>query len=137
VTRFVLALAFTVSLLISACGGGATPVPPADSPAATTPPAAATISPSTAVSDPSAAGVGSAAALCTFLQSEIPALQAAGSTGGAIAQLAIDYANWIEVDPSRVLPNAAAIDTLTEASCPEVRTNVLKFLGEDSFANSL
>ena len=71
------------------------------------------------------------------MQSEIPALQQAGSTGGAIAQLAIDYANWLDADSSRVLPDAASIDVLTKASCPDVRTNVLKILGEDSFANSL
>jgi hypothetical protein len=31
----------------------------------------------------------------------------------------------------------AAMDTLTEASCPEIRTNVLKIIGSDSFANGL
>ena len=47
-------------------------------------------------------------------------------TGGAVSVLAIDYANWIAADSSRVLPDAAAMDT---------RTNVLKLIGSDSFAN--
>ncbi len=71
-----------------------------------------------------------------FLQSEIPAIQKAGSTGGAVAQLAIDYADWIGADPSRGLPDAAAMDTLTEASCPDVRASVLRIIGGDNFANS-
>lgn len=56
----------------------------------------------------------------------MPALQQAGLTGGAVSVLAIDYANWIAADSSRVLPDAAAMDT---------RTNVLKLIGSDSFAN--
>jgi hypothetical protein len=64
-------------------------------------------------------------------------MQAAGSTGGAVVQLASDYLNWTEADSSRALPDAAAMDTLTEASCPEIRTNVLKIIGSDSLANGL
>jgi hypothetical protein len=126
-----------ISLLTAACGGSATASAPTGSP----PPAASTApaptSPSTASTSPSAASGGKGAALCAFLTSETPKIQAAGSTGGAVAQLAIDYANWIAADSSRVLPEAAAIDTLTEASCPEIRTNVLKIIGSDSFANGL
>lgn len=79
--------------------------------------------------------MGDGPALCAFLSSEEPALQKAGSTGGAVAQLAIDYANWIQADSSRVLPDAATMDTLTTASCPQVRTDVLKLIGSGSFAN--
>jgi hypothetical protein len=124
-----------VSLLTAACGSAATASPPAGSPppAASTAPAPA--SSSTASTSPSAASGGDGAALCAFLTSEIPKIQAAGSTGGAVGELAIDYANWIAADSSRVLPDAAAMDTLTVASCPEVRTNVLKIIGSDSFAN--
>ncbi len=135
------ALVLAVSLLAAACGGGAAASPQAGSPssaastaAAST--AAASASPSTASPKPSAASAGDGAALCAFLTSEVPALQQAGSTGGAIAELAIDYANWIAADSSRVLPNSAAMDSLTEASCPEIRTKVLKTIGGDSFANS-
>ena len=135
------ALVLAVSLLTAACGGSATASPQAGSPSpaastAATSTAAASASPSTASAEPSAASVGDGAALCAFLSSELPALQQAGSTAGAVAQLAVDYANWLEADPSRILPDAAAMDTLTKASCPEIRTNVLEFIGGDSFANS-
>jgi hypothetical protein len=130
------ALVLAVSLLTAACGGGATASPQAGSPSPAASTAAASASPSTASPEPSAASAGDGAALCAFLSSELPALQNAGSTGGAVAQLAIDYANWLEADSSRVLPDAVAMDTLTKASCPEIRTNVLKTLGGDSFANS-
>ncbi len=135
--RSILPLALAATILVAACGGGATqaPVASTSSPAAQS--TAGTVSPSPASGAPSPVGSGNATALCAFMQSEIPALQQAGSTGGAIAQLAIDYANWIDADSSRVLPDAASIDVLTKASCPDVRTNVLKILGEDSFANSL
>ena len=124
-----------VSLLTAACGGGATASPQDGSPSPTASAAAASASPSTVSPEASAASAGDGVALCAFLSSELPALQAAGSTGGAVAQLAIDYANWIAADSSRVLPDAAAMDTLTVASCPDTRTNVLKIIGSDSFAN--
>jgi hypothetical protein len=123
-----------VSLLTAACGGGAT-ASPQDSSLSPASAAAASANPSPMSAEPSAASVGDGAGLCGFLSSELPALQAAGSTGGAVAQLAIDYANWIAADSSRVLPDAVAMDTLTAASCPEIRTNVLKIIGSDSFAN--
>ena len=130
------ALVLAVSLLTAACGGGATASPQGGSPSPAASTAAASASPSTASAEPSAASVGDGAALCAFLSSELPALQQAGSTAGAVAQLAVDYANWLEADPSRILPDAAAMDTLTKASCPEIRTNVLEFIGGASFANS-
>ncbi len=62
-------------------------------------------------------------------------MAAAGSAGGAVAQLAMDYANWLDANPAQMLPDAAAMDTLTGASCPDVRTDVLKLIDSDSFAN--
>ena len=140
--RTIPALVLAACLLAAACSSGATATPPAGSAApatspAATSPAAASAGPSATDTAPSAAVGGDGAALCAFLQSELPALKAAGSTGGAVAQLAIDYANWIAVDSSRVLPDAAAMDTQTQASCPAVRTDVLKTIGSDSFANGL
>ncbi len=131
------AVVLALSLLAAACGSGATASPPAGNPSPAASTAAASANPSTASIAPSAASSGVGAALCTFLASEVPKLQGAGSTGGAVATMAIDYANWIAADSSRVLPDAAAMDTLTEASCPEIRTNVLKFIGSDSFANGV
>ena len=130
--RRAIALVLGVSLLAAACGGATATSAPIGSSAPAASTTAASPTPTAAVVQ-SAAGDGSA--LCAFLTSEMPALQSAGSTGGAISVLAIDYANWIEADSSRVLPNAATMDTLTKASCPEIRTNVLKLIGGDSFAN--
>jgi hypothetical protein len=131
------ALVLAVSLLTAACGGGATASPPAvsSSPAAST--AAASASASTASTEPSAGGGATGAALCAFFASQLPTIQKAGSPAGALTQLTLAFANWVAEDASRVLPDAAAIDTLTMASCPEVRTNILKIIGTDSFANSL
>ncbi len=129
------ALVLAVSLLTAACGGSATASAPTGSPSPDASTALASASPSTASTSPSVESGGDGAALCAFLTSEIPKIQSAGSTGGAVGELAIDYANWIAADSSRVLPDAAAMDTLTEASCPEVRTNVLKIIGSDRFAN--
>jgi len=126
-------LLLALSLLTAACGGTTATSAPMGSQGPASPTAAVTRGAS-----PSSTGqpaVGDGTALCAFLTSELPALQAAGSTGGAVAQLAIDYAIWIAADSSRVLPDAATMDTLTKASCPQVRTDVLKLIGGDSFAN--
>ena len=131
--RSTLALALAVSLLVAACGGSAAaPAATAgQSPATTSAPASVLPSTGSALSP---GGAGNGPALCAFLVSETPALQKAGSTAGALSVLAIDYANWIAADASRVLPDAAAMDTVTEASCPATRSSVLKLLGGASFA---
>lgn len=132
--RSTLALALAVSLLVAACGGSAAaPAATAgQSPATTSAPASVLPSTGSALSP---GGAGNGPALCAFLVSETPALQKAGSTAGALSVLAIDYANWIEADPSRVLADASVMDTLTKASCPDTRTTILKLIGTESFAN--
>ena len=130
------ALVLAASLLIAGCGGGATAAPPTGGSSPSSPAAAASASLSAASAAPSTVSGGDGAALCGFLASEVARLQQAGSTGGAVGELAIDYANWIAADSSRVLPDAAAMDTLTLASCPGTRTTVLKIIGGGSFANS-
>jgi len=136
VNRPTRALVLAASLLFAACGGGSTGVPPAGGSSPSSPAAAASASVSASSAAPSTVNGGDGAALCGFLTSEVPKLQQAGSTGGAVGELAIDYANWIAADSSRVLPDAVAMDTLTSASCPATRTTVLKIIGDDSFANS-
>jgi hypothetical protein len=131
VTRRILALALGASLLTAACGSTTPASAPIGSPA---PAASATAAPATPTASAAQPVAGNGPALCAFLSSEIPALQAAGSTGGADSVLAIDYANWIQADSSRLLTDAAAMDTLTTASCPDIRTSVLKLIGASSFA---
>jgi len=128
-----IAIVLGTSLLAAACGGANATSAPAGSPA----PAASTTAAAVPTASVGQAAVGDGPALCAFLTSETPALQNAGSAGGAVSVLAIDYADWIAADSSRVLPDAAAMDTLTKASCPDIRTNVLKLIGSDSFANGL
>jgi hypothetical protein len=137
VIRKYLAIVFAVSLFAAACGTTATSAPNGSAaPAASTTAAATAASAAPAVSvAPPAAGDGPA--LCAFLTSEIPALEKAGSTAGAVSVLAIDYADWIQLDSSRMLPDASVMDTLSTASCPDVRTKVLKLIGSDTFANGL
>ena len=130
--RRTLAIVLGVSLLAAACGGPAATSEPSGSSAQAPSIVAASAEPTASIGQ---SGSGDGTALCAFLASEMPALQNAGSTGGALSVLAIDYANWIEADSSRVLPDAAAMDTLTKASCPVTRTAVLKLIGSDSFAN--
>jgi hypothetical protein len=134
VIRSTLTLALAVSILVAACGGST----PSSASTAGQPPAIASapasVLPSVATLQ-SPGGAGNGAALCAFLVSETPALQKAGSTAGALSVLAIDYANWIEADSSRVLSDASVMDTLTKASCPDTRTTVLKLIGADSFGN--
>jgi len=135
--RPIRALVLAVSLLTAACGGSSTASPPpgGQSPAASA--AAGAASPAVAASASlSASGAGGGAGLCAFLSAEVPALQKAGSTGGTVGELAIDYANWIAADSSRVPSGAGAMDSLTQASCPEVRATVLKLIGGNSFATS-
>jgi hypothetical protein len=103
-----------VSLLTAGCGGSATASTPTGSPPPAVSTAPASAGSSSTSTSPSAASGGDGTALCAFLTSEIPKIQAAGSTGGAVA-----------------------MDTLTEVSCPEIRANVLKIVGGDSFANGL
>ncbi|HEX7491984.1 MAG TPA: hypothetical protein VF337_09815 [Candidatus Limnocylindrales bacterium] len=134
-TRSIPALALAVSLLVAACGGSTASSALGGGQSAAPTSAPASVLPSAGAPGKSPNGTGNGTALCAFLVSETPALQAAGSTGGAISVLAIDYANWIAVDSSRVLPDASAMDTLTKASCPDTRTTILQLIGAESFAN--
>ena len=72
--------------------------------------------------------------LSGVVEQEEPRLTGAGSTAGAVATFAIDLANWVEQDPSHKLADSRALDTLTTATCPAVRSAVVKSLGGDSFA---
>jgi len=98
-----------------------------------------------------AAAVGSAsvdaAALCAFLKTDLPAVEAAGSDSassargtniGAEAQFAGDFASWISDDPTtRKLDDATQLVAVTAARCPEVRTQLVKALGASSFSTAL
>lgn len=135
--KWILALALATCL--TGCGGSSAAVSStaaatgADGQGGSASPASAVTSAggSAAAAAPDAAV---ATSLCAFLKSEEPRLTGAGSAAGALATFAIDLANWVEQDPSHKLADSRALDTLTTATCPAVRSAVVKSLGGDSFA---
>lgn len=76
-------------------------------------------------------------ATCEFLRATLPKLKAAGSPVGALAQLAIGYATFVEQQPGAKVPDAATLDAITTKDCPDVRADVLKVLEAKSFAGNL
>ncbi len=76
-----------------------------------------------------------AQAFCAFLKKTEPQLVQVGSTPGAIAQLAIALATWVETHPP---PRTAAdLDEAAKATCPRVRTRVVTLMGGTSFSDTL
>ena len=76
-------------------------------------------------------------AVCAFLGKEVPRLKARGSSVGALAGFAVDYAGWIEKDPNRKLKDAAELDAISTSTCPKVRSEILKVLDASSFTTVL
>ena len=99
------------------------------------PSAPGTSAPATAAS--AAAGGADGKATCEFLRATLPTLKAVGSPVGALAQLAIGYATFVEQQPGSKVPDSAALDDMTTKDCPDVRADVLKVLEAKSFAGTL
>jgi hypothetical protein len=74
---------------------------------------------------------------CAFLTAQEPRLAADGSPVGALADLAIEFASWLDTHAAEKPRTAADLDEATQASCPTVRTKVLATLGKDSFSSAL
>jgi hypothetical protein len=97
--------------------------------------------PGTGTSGPAAAAAGDGAAadsggpsakmLCDFLRAELPTLQSIGGKVGAEGQLAVDLANLATT--AGKLKDGAEMDDLTTKECADVRTDVLKAIGKNSF----
>ena len=109
-------LLIVATMTVGACGNA----PAADS----TTPAGTSTAP--------AAGAADAGKLCDFLRSEIPVLQGVGSEVGRLAQLTGHLYAWGE---EQKIVGKMDVEQLTKQSCPDVRAEVLKLIGEDSFAN--
>ena len=75
--------------------------------------------------------------LCQFLKQEVPRLKARGSSVGALAGFAGDYASWVEKDANRKFASAQELDSITTTTCPEVREQVLAVLESPSFSSVL
>jgi hypothetical protein len=52
---------------------------------------------------------------------------------GRLAQLTVSLYNWTE---EQKIEAKFDMDKVTTEACPDVRADVLKFIGTDSFANS-
>jgi hypothetical protein len=114
----------TFAATLAACGGSDT--------RSTGPPAAQSETGTTA-SEPGPAGTANAAALCDFLRSEIPRLEPVGSDVGRLAQLTVHLYNWTE---EQKIDATFDVDQLTNKNCPDVRSEVLKLIGTESFSSA-
>ncbi|WP_223694127.1 hypothetical protein [Leifsonia poae] len=124
----VLAVLAVAALLLSGCAASS---PPAGSAPASR---AAADAATTASSAPAAGGNPvNGADFCALLTGLEPRLSTDGSTAGALADLSIEFASWLDTHAEQKPRTAADLDDASRTSCPEVRTSVLKALGADSF----
>src|SRR6476469_7924997 len=128
-----------VCVALCACGGSAAKSAPtltAATKAATTQPEQRT----TSSVSPSAAAAGNPVNgpdFCAFLTAMEPRLTKDGSAVGALADLAIEFASWLDTHAAQKPRTAADLDEASQASCPAIRTVVLSVLEKDSFADAL
>ncbi len=119
---FLLAVAATLTLGTTGCGGADTPAPAGGTAAR-------------AGGEPAAAAGGSYPAedLCAYLKQEIPALKQIGSPVGRHANLAGKLATFFE---SHGKPETGAtLDAAVKAECPAVRTEVLTLIDVEGFSS--
>ena len=126
----------TPLLVLCACGGSAAKSD-ATSTAATK---ATTTQPVQSATSASAAAAGNpvkGADFCAFLTTMEPRMTKDGSAVGALADLAIEFSSWLDTHAAQKPRTAADLDEVSQASCPAIRTVVLKVLEKDSFASAL
>jgi hypothetical protein len=75
----------------------------------------------------------SAAALCGYLKENVAEWKAIGSEVGAMAQMTIGLADFY--DRNGAVPQGADVDEKSKAECPDVRDDVLKAAGIQSFTS--
>jgi hypothetical protein len=137
--RAIIGLAF-VTILLSACGSSSSGSTP-QAAGATTPVSSLATSSDPASPDAStSADAGGnpvvGADFCAFLAGLAPALPAAGSAAGALAQLTIELTNWIDAHPDQKPRYASDMDDASTASCPDTRAKVVAALGTSSFTQA-
>jgi hypothetical protein len=123
-------------LVLCACGGSAAKSG-ASSTAATN---AATSQPATGSTTASAAAAGNPVNgkdFCAFLTTMEPRMAKDGAPAGALADLAIEFASWLDTHAAQKPRTAADLDEVTQSSCPAIRTVVLGVLEKGSFAEAL
>jgi len=102
----------------------------ATAPAATT--RAATTPAATATATASAGGASPAAEVCTYLEGQVPALEAIGTPVGAHANLVANLFTFFQ--DHGIVPDSVALDEATTTQCPQVRSKVLAVTGLTSFS---
>lgn len=75
----------------------------------------------------------SAEDLCTYLKKSAPEWKAVGSEVGAMAQMTMGLAGFY--DEQGAVPDGSDMDEKSQAECPEVRAEVLKAAGVESFTS--
>jgi hypothetical protein len=78
-------------------------------------------------------GTVSAEALCGYLKENVATWKAVGSEVGAMAQMTVGLADFY--DRNGVVPQGAEVDEKAKAECPDVRAEVLKAAGIQSFTS--
>ncbi|MEO8267977.1 MAG: hypothetical protein ABI706_20935 [Ilumatobacteraceae bacterium] len=110
------------------------------SPAETTPPSVVSATTPVATNpSPTSAEVNplDGAAFCAFLEQDVPALQAAGSAAGALAQFAGDFGAWLDEHPDQKPRTAADLDAASSPTCPDVQAQAVSAMGAASFNDAL
>jgi hypothetical protein len=131
-------------LVLCACGGSgaksgstisAGTVSAGDRPASTV--TARSTTPPTAASPVAGGNPVNGADFCAFLTAQEPRLAADGSPVGALADLSIEFASWLDTHAAQKPRTAADLDEASQSTCPAMRTKVLTTLGKDSFSSAL
>ncbi|MEV1328038.1 hypothetical protein AB0J20_00500 [Micromonospora costi] len=124
-------LACLASMVLAGCGDAGSPT--AGSPTAGSPstgPAATPAASATSAAGAASGGV-SAGELCDYLRGELPELRKEPGEIDAMARLATGLSGWY--DERGAVPDGTQIDELTRDQCADVRAEVLKLAGVQSF----
>lgn len=121
-----LAVAGLLGVSVAACGGSDAGTSPAAAPTAT-----ATETAGKAATPAGDSKTVSAADLCGFLEKNLPRWKAAGGEFAAMTQVTTELSSFYE--ERGAIPPDTELDKLTEAQCPDTRTEVLKTIGFDNF----
>jgi hypothetical protein len=121
-----MAIVTCTALSLTACSGAGTPAPASS-------PGSGSAAASAPTSSAGGATIVSATALCEYLRERLPTLRKIGSEVGAMGNLAGNLYSWYEKQGA--VPIGSEMDEQTQQACPDVRTEVLKLAGTQSFAS--
>jgi hypothetical protein len=114
------------ALALTACSGTETAAP------AHIPDSSSSAAETAAARPSNAATSVSADDLCGYLRGRLPALRAIGSEVGRMGNLTVNLYSWYEKQGA--VPTGAQIDDQTQKECPDIRAELLKISGMQSFA---